>query len=288
MNNGRYQNRPNQQSNRQQPGQDAILVIPKGDNIKLSLKSASNLKLILEKYIPFYNMQNKRMLDISKAKEKVYDFKSNNFQEANAYLNKLNERQRQIADKSFTLTAKSRLIVGLGGGSALEVSIKLHFIYGFPYIPSSAIKGVLRAYKILEKVNFDLKEYSKYEKKIENGYKEDEDVRSFVRVFGNQQYKGDLIILDAIPKDFPKLEEDVMNPHYPEYYNEQKPPTDNQNPVPIKFLTVVKETIFNFYFKNSEVYKEAFETDLKQDLINAFNYLGIGAKTGVGYGVLDG
>lgn len=270
------------------PGQDAILVIPKGNDIKLSLKSASNLKLILEKYIPFYNMQNKRMLDISKAKEKVYDFKSNNFQEANAYLNKLNERQRQIADKSFTLTTKSRLIVGLGGGSALEVSIKLHFIYGFPYIPSSAIKGVLRAYKILKKVNFDFEKYSDLEKKIESGNREDKEIGTFVRVFGNQQYKGDLIILDAIPKKFPKLEEDIMNPHYPKYYNEKEPPADNQYPVPIKFLTVEKEEKFNFYFKNSQVYKEAFETDLKQDLIEAFNYIGIGAKTGIDYGVLDG
>jgi len=269
------------------PGQDAILVIPKGNDIKLSLKSASNLKLILEKYIPFYSLQNKRMLDISKAKEKVYEFKSNNFQEANAYLNKLNERQRQIADKSFTLTTKSRLIVGLGGGSALEVSIKLHFIYGFPYIPSSAIKGVLRAYKILEKLDFDFEKYSDLEKKIESGNREDKEIGTFVRVFGNQQYKGDLIILDAIPKKFPKLEEDIMNPHYPKYYNEKESPTDNQYPVPIKFLTVAKEEKFNFYFKNSQVYKEAFETDLKQDLIEAFNYIGIGAKTGIGYGSLD-
>lgn len=269
------------------PGQDAILVIPKGNDIKLSLKSASNLKLILEKYIPFYSLQNKRMLDISKAKEKVYEFKSNSFQEANDYINKLNERQRQIADKSFTLTTKSRLIVGLGGGSALEVSIKLHFIYGFPYIPSSAIKGVLRAYKILEKLDFDFEKYSDLEKKIESGNREDKEIGTFVRVFGNQQYKGDLIILDAIPKKFPKLEEDIMNPHYPKYYNEKEPPTDNQYPVPIKFLTVVKGEKFNFYFKNSQVYKEAFETDLKQDLIEAFNYIGIGAKTGIGYGSLD-
>jgi len=269
------------------PGQDAILVIPKGNDIKLSLKSASNLKLILEKYIPFYSLQNKRMLDISKAKEKVYEFKSNSFQEANDYINKLNERQRQIADKSFTLTTKSRLIVGLGGGSALEVSIKLHFIYGFPYIPSSAIKGVLRAYKILEKLDFDFEKYSDLEKKIESGNREDKEIGTFVRVFGNQQYKGDLIILDAIPENFPKLEEDIMNPHYPKYYNEKEPPTDNQYPVPIKFLTVAKEEKFNFYFKNSQVYKEAFETDLKQDLIEAFNYIGIGAKTGIGYGSLD-
>jgi len=270
------------------PGQDAKLVIPKGNDIKLSLKSASNLKLILEKYIPFYNMQNNSVLDVSKAKERVYEFKSNNFQEANIYIKKLNERQRQIADKSFTLTTKSRLIVGLGGGSALEVSIKLHFIYGFPYIPSSSIKGVLRAYKILKKVNFDFEKYSKLEKEIESGDREDKEIGAFVRVFGNQQYKGDLIILDAIPENFPRLEEDIMNPHYPDYYNDKKPPTDDQNPRPIKFLTIAKGEKFNFYFKNSQAYKEAFETDLKQDLIEAFNYLGIGAKTGIGYGVLDG
>lgn len=79
-----------------------------------------------------------------------------------------------------------------------------------------------------------------------------------------------------------------MNPHYPKYYNDKEPPTDDQNPNPIKFLTVAKGEKFNFYFKNSEVYKEAFKTDLKEDLIQAFNYLGIGAKTGIGYGVLDG
>jgi CRISPR-associated protein Cmr6 len=228
------------------------------------------------------------MLDVSKAKDKVYELKPKNFQEADNYIKKLNERQRQIADKSFTLTTKSRLIVGLGGGSALEVSIKLHFIYGFPYIPSSAIKGVLRAYKILEKLDFDFEKYSKFEKEIESGDKGSEKVGAFVRVFGNQKYKGDLIILDAIPENFPRLEEDIMNPHYPDYYSKQKPPTDDQNPNPIKFLTVAKGEKFNFYFKNSQVYKEAFEKDLKEDLIKAFNYIGIGAKTGIGYGVLDG
>jgi CRISPR-associated protein Cmr6 len=270
------------------PGQDTILVIPKGNDIKLSLKNASNLKLILEKYIPFYNTQNKRTLDISKAKEKVYELKSKNFQEADNYIKKLSERQRQIADKSFTLTTKSRLIVGLGSGSALEVSIKLHFIYGFPYIPSSTIKGVLRAYKILEKLNFDFEKYSKFEKEIESGNREDKEIGAFVKVFGNQQYKGDLIILDTIPENFPRLDEDIMNPHYPKYYNDKESPTDDQNPVPIKFLTVAKGEKFNFYSKNSKVYKEAFKTDLKQDLIEVFNYLGIGAKTGIGYGILDG
>jgi CRISPR-associated RAMP protein, Cmr6 family len=309
MSNGKYQNKskgkPNQQSE-----QNTILVIPEGNEIKdLLEENASNLKLILEKYIRFNdfiprkndhsskekNNEKDKKPDITQAKNNVYKLVKNIVSKEkkteeiiNSYIKKLNERQRQIADKSFTLTTKSRLIVGLGGGSALEVSIKLHFIYGFPYIPSSAIKGVLRAYKILEKLNFDFEKYSKFEKEIESGDKGSEKVGAFVRVFGNQKYKGDLIILDAIPENFPRLEEDIMNPHYPDYYKDKKPPTDDQNPRPIKFLTVTKGEKFNFYFKNSQVYKEVFETDLKQDLIEAFNYLGIGAKTGIGYGVLDG
>jgi len=255
-------------------------------------KSISVLTIFSQEKNDYFSKE-KDNKDITQAKNNVYKLvknivsKEKKLEEINSYINKLNERQRQIADKSFTLTTKSRLIVGLGGGSALEVSIKLHFIYGFPYIPSSAIKGVLRAYKILEKLDFDFEKYSDLEKKIESGNREDKEIGTFVRVFGNQQYKGDLIILDAIPKKFPKLEEDIMNPHYPKYYNEKEPPTDDQNPVPIKFLTVAKEEKFNFYFKNSQVYKEAFETDLKQDLIEAFNYIGIGAKTGIGYGSLD-
>jgi CRISPR-associated protein Cmr6 len=310
MNKDRYQGKP-----KKHPEQDEIIIvcIPKGREIQEELlENATNLKLILEKYIRFNdfiprkndhsskekdNEKDNKLKDnklIIQAKNNVYKLvknivsKEEKSGETNDYIKKLNERQRQIADKSFTLTTKSRLIVGLGGGSALEVSIKLHFIYGFPYIPSSAIKGVLRAYKILEKLNFDLEKYSKFEKEIESGNREDKEIGAFVRVFGNQQYKGDLIILDAIPENFPRLEEDIMNPHYPDYYNDKKPPTDNQNPRPIKFLTVAKGEKFNFYFKNSQVYKEAFETDLKEDLIKAFNYIGIGAKTGIGYGVLDG
>jgi len=39
-----------------------------------------------------------------------------------------------------------RMIVGLGSASPLETNITLDRIYGYPYIPSSAIKGTTRAY----------------------------------------------------------------------------------------------------------------------------------------------
>ena len=154
---------------RQEQNQDAILVIPKGHEIKLSLKT-SNPKLLLEKYIPFYNPKTHKTFEINDAKTNVYELlKERNFQDVDFYITKLNRSQKEVSDINFTLATKSRLIVGLGSGSVLEVSIKLHFIYGFPYIPSSAIKGVLRAYKILEKVGFDLGKYGNFEKKIEKG-----------------------------------------------------------------------------------------------------------------------
>lgn len=43
-----------------------------------------------------------------------------------------------------------RLVVGLGGSSVYETSMALHHIYGTPYIPGSAIKGVLRHFIVSE------------------------------------------------------------------------------------------------------------------------------------------
>jgi CRISPR-associated RAMP protein, Cmr6 family len=265
--------------------QDAILVVPKGHEIKLSLKT-SNPKLLLEKYIPFYNPKTHKTLEINDAKTNVYELlKEKNFQDVDACITKLKNRQKEVSDINFTLATKSRLIVGLGSGSVLEVSIKLHFIYGFPYIPSSAIKGVLRAYKILEKVGFDLEKYGDFEKKIEKGEQIEEKHKAFVEIFGNQKKRGSLIVFDALPDKFPALEEDIMNPHYAAYYSNQDPPID-KNPNPIKFLTVPKGTKFNFYFKNHKTYENTFKSSLKDDLIKAFEFLGIGSKTGLGYGVI--
>ena len=279
-------NHQRHKDNRQEQNQDAILVVPKRCEIKPSLKEVSNPKLLLEKYIPFYKPGADKKVEINDAKTNVYELlKGRNFQDVDFYITKLNRRQKEVSDINFTLATKSRLIVGLGSGSVLEVSIKLHFIYGFPYIPSSAIKGVLRAYKILEKAGFDLKKYGDFEKKIEKGEQIEEEHKAFVEIFGNQKKRGSLIVLDALPDKFPALEEDIMNLHYQDYYSKQGPPID-KNPNPIKFLTVPKGTKFNFYFKNHKTYENTFKSSLKDDLVKAFEFLGIGSKTGLGYGVI--
>ncbi len=242
-------------------------------------------------------------------------------------LDKIIERQNQIADDTFELTTQTRLVVGLGSGSVLETSIKLHHIYGVPYIPASAIKGVLRAYRIwnlakddrykflvVEKLieDFEDKKFEKQKdnlinelnkklKKINEDLSEEklnelksklveyiksidkEQIEKIIKIFGNQQQKGKLIFLDAYPTNFEGFDIDIMNPHFPEYYEGDKPPADWQNPNPITFLTIPEGTTFEFFFKNFNVYDRNLEFDLKE----AFEFIGIGGKTALGYGILE-
>jgi CRISPR-associated protein Cmr6 len=191
-----------------------------------------------------------------------------------------------------------RLIIGLGGESVYETSITLHHIYGIPYIPGQAIKGVTRSYIINECFN----------------QKEEEALRDelFCYIFGSpkkgilKEHQGSVIFFDAYPIDFPKLEIDIMNPHYGDYYQGNAPPADYLNPNPIFFLTVGKDSKFKFFvgIKNIKIAKEILKgkkspildrlnLDENLKLIGiAFELMkkalaeqGIGAKSSLGYGI---
>jgi len=99
-----------------------------------------------------------------------------------------------------------------------------------------------------------------------------------------------VLFFDAFSKDF-SIVKDIMTPHYGDYYNKDKAPTDTQNPTPITFLTL-KEASFKIYFasKNNKVIedgvfkgKKVLEM-IKEGLINSLEIFGIGGKTSVGYG----
>ncbi len=262
------------------------------------LKSCENLKLTLDKYLKY--QLNKDRVELYKdtikdLKESVFNnMKNYNKTVCNEYVKKLNQIQSLITSEKIQLTTDSRLVIGLGITSVLEVSMRLHHIYGIPYIPSSTVKGILRSYNLLKISGGDSKKYEETEKKLESLKvdsnekitEEDKEIFNLVKLFGNQNYKGDLIILDAYPDSCPEFEEDIINVHYPDYYQENKPPSENQNPSPIKFLTIKRGTKFNFYFKNSQSYKELTGRDIKEDLIQATKYIGIGSKTSIGYGML--
>jgi hypothetical protein len=101
-------------------------------------------------------------------------------------------------------------------------------------------------------------------------------------MFGAQKKKGEVVFLDAYPKDVPQLHIDIMNPHYGPYYSDGVPPADHHNPTPIKFLTVAPGTTFIFRAVTKK--ENGLPQKVKKALLSALTEEGVGAKTAVGYG----
>lgn len=233
------------------------------------------------------------------------------------YINEIACRQKAaIFDFGFNCWERKfgidwRLVVGLGNESVYETSMTLHHVYGIPYIPGSAVKGVVRSWIINEVFSGD----------------ESEAIRDevFCLIFGcpknlkkqDSYYKknkqGVLLFFDVFPVSVPNIKTDIMNPHYGEYYGERKygsgqfiPPADYLLPVPIPFLAV-ENTAFQFILgtKNGEsistssqcVQRVVCEGKKMEDLTlleivgywleSALSGQGIGAKTAVGYGYMS-
>jgi CRISPR-associated protein Cmr6 len=197
-------------------------------------------------------------------------------------------------------------------------------VYGIPYIPGTALKGITRDIAIAElcdeideKLDVmdtllsmpDISEVTDEEekpklieeagkvkrqdgqsklpkpetiKKIRTGWDRFKTVQN---VFGSQHEVGKIIFLDAFPETTPKLQADIMNPHYPKYYSEQQAPSDWQNPVPIPFLTLEQAIfIFSLAVKKSEFGDDQFLHTTAKWLKHALQEHGLDAKTAVGYG----
>jgi CRISPR-associated protein Cmr6 len=191
----------------------------------------------------------------------------------------------------FEKSTSGRLITGLGGASVYETDITLHHIYGFPYLPASGIKGVVRSWIIM---NIFGKEDEKAD--LKNAEKRAYQDKYFCFIFGcpkesalGKEHQGKVQFFDAFPIQAPKVVPDLMNPHYGPYYsgNGNVPPADYHNPIPIFFLTVDKKTEFQFILgsKNTEWKNwKIGGKDIKAWLEDALQNHGIGAKTAVGYG----
>lgn len=206
----------------------------------------------------------------------------------NQYLNNnldnyLERREKMLGMiKGIECRAKTswRLVSGLGSSHPYETGLIWHRTLGVPYLSGSAIKGVIRSWLI----------------------EWDGDKELATRLFGDDSdlknpKPGNLIVFDAIPKCVPKLEMDILNPHYQPYYENpaNNPPADYYNPVPVYFLTVATKQIFSFalaprlsaYGVNDE---EQIRNDLKEGkkaLYDALENIGAGGKTAVGYGLFE-
>jgi|YNPMSStandDraft_2_1061718.scaffolds.fasta_scaffold10291_2 CRISPR-associated protein Cmr6 len=202
--------------------------------------------------------------------------------------------------ENFSLSLSWRLIIGLGASHPQETSMTLHHIYGIPYIPGSAIKGVTRhwaVFKFAEEISKrERKDFEKAVEEISNTLENGKDlsglkVRDFefsqlIEILGTQEKQGRVIFFDAYPVGEINLKIDIMNPHYPKYYDGKEPPADWDSPMPIKFLSL-ENTTFRFYLATKV--RDDFEKNLlnkaRELLFEALSNFGIGAKTSLGYGL---
>jgi len=139
-------------------------------------------------------------------------------------------------------------------------------------------------------------------------------------LFGTQYHRGGVIYFDSFPERF-KLEIDIMNPHYSEYYenlpkiagDENSKISKDQliyligdwhNPKPIFFLTIGPGAVFKFFYKLDEYFFEKLKNQQEvKNLINpnreeiknlieallktGLEWWGIGAKKRKGYGDME-
>lgn len=176
---------------------------------------------------------------------------------------------------SFNAILDWRMVIGLGGGTVLETDLTLHHLYGIPYIPGSALKGLTRAYATSE------------EKEGHLSPKIEEDDEMIQEIFGLQKHAGSVIFFDAMPINGKFVFDlDIMNAHYPDYYGQNKLPTNDQNPNPITFLTVARTTfMFALAPRHQEDEKDIAQVaQAKKWLKRALEKYGIGGKTSAGYG----
>jgi len=170
-----------------------------------------------------------------------------------------------------------RLVVGLGAESVYEASLALHPLYGFPYVPASAVKGAVRSAAIWEEFG------GREDRARENPF--------FCLVFGVEECRGAVCFFDAYPLEPPTVTTDIMNPHYAPYYRgeDSLPPGDYYNPVPV-FFGVVEGAHLVFYVAWEKDVRESVGRDPLEKAVEwlkaALSAYGLGAKTSAGYGVM--
>lgn len=240
--------------------------------IEKQLTACQNLGLILDKYpeaqVPGNSQEKSPWL-----REIQPDTHINGKLAQSAYNRWLSMAQATGAS-FFKGVTDWRMVVGLGGETVLETDLTLHHLYGIPFIPGSALKGLTRSY-----VTTEIEGYRS--SKIED------DNEIIKRIFGSQERAGTVIFFDALPVNGEtNIELDIMNPHYPDYYGKGQAPTNDQNPRPINFLTVANTT-FMFALAPRRPEKQQDKEDVEQAkkwLQDALKTNGVGGKTSAGYG----
>jgi CRISPR-associated protein Cmr6 len=207
----------------------------------------------------------------------------------------------------FEAVAVAPFTTGLGNEHPLENGFAFLNPYGLPYLPGSGVKGVVRqAARELASGgwgdtggwNCDTIFPVKSGKEVIKLSLPDVLFRRESAIGDTQHVRGALAFWDVIPEiEGDRLAVDVMTPHQTHYYQGGKTPHESGSPNPINFLTVPPKSRFTFYvlcndarlrrLAPSLAEDESWKALIKAALTHAFQWLGFGAKTSVGYGAFE-
>ena len=203
----------------------------------------------------------------------------------------------------------SRLLVGSGTPSATEVGLTLHHTWGVPFIPGSALKGLLNHY--VDAVygpdpgsgaeNDERKKYRGVEwrgarivkssgeihgalfGRPDTSWTEEEQRERSAASRGFVVFHDALLVSSSVRRKG-TFARDVLTPHQGAYYGASgtaRPwPNDYEDPVPVSFLTVRPGAEFLVALSGPKAWT-ALALELLQKALEEW---GVGAKTVAGYG----
>ena len=172
---------------------------------------------------------------------------------------------------------------GLGNEHPIENGFAFLTPYGLPYLAGSGVKGIAR--RAMQELCGD----------GEDGFTPE----AINALFGPENTdkpedarRGALDFWDVFPNPAGgKLVVEIMTPHFGGYYQNGDTPHDSGAPVPVSFLAVPARSQFDFSVvchtsRLPEALQDQWRGLLDRAFSHAFEWVGFGAKTSVGYGAM--
>ena len=183
----------------------------------------------------------------------------------------------------ISTTSTAPFATGLGNEHPIENGFAFLTPYGLPYLAGSGVKGILR--RSMQELRND----------GVDGFTD----TAIDALFGHETVnqpedakRGALDFWDVFPNPAGgKLVVEIMTPHFSKYYQGEETPHDSGAPVPVCFLAVPAQSQFDFHVVCQPNRLPSELQDQWRDLLDrafahAFEWVGFGAKTSVGYGAM--
>jgi len=215
----------------------------------------------------FSRLASERLMKVYKCTDDVKRLLEN----IKKYIDELQRAAEQVFSSiiRYEVELESRLTVhGSSHHLPLQISLAWDPVLNVPYVPSSSIRGVTRAF---------------FEKSIQEGEVSD-GVEDLIKLFGDTKHFSDVVFFDAYPVECRGehlVEADVITPHYSEVAGTID--EARSSPVPLVFPVLAPRTVLHVLVA---LRKPMDGNTLKifMDKVREALESGLGAKTSVGYG----